>query len=117
MKTYSIIKTGYTRGIYGCSNEYFNLIISDDKGLHNLQFYGMYGTEERVSRVMTDNKYTNMYLSTTYGQLKRDDIAKKQLMSEQQAIEYIQRGFKQSKEEIEKEKKELEKIVASFQTV
>lgn len=31
MKTFITLKVGYTAGIYGCSNEYFNTIIIDNE--------------------------------------------------------------------------------------
>jgi hypothetical protein len=76
-KIYTIIKIGYTAGIYGCSNEYFTLIYTDKKdGFKSVSFYGMYGAEERVSATLKEKGYTQHYTQSFFGKMKRNDITK-----------------------------------------
>ena len=71
-KWYTIIKIGYSAGVYGCSNEYFTLIHTDKKeGLKSQSFYGMYGAEERVARMMEDNGYKQKYTHSFFGRMTR----------------------------------------------
>ena len=79
MKYATIIKTGYTAGIYGNSGEYFTCIFTSknaSKGLMWFKFHGQYGVEERVSRMMQDAGYTMSYSQADYGKLTRKDIMK-----------------------------------------
>jgi hypothetical protein len=89
MKQFTIIKIGYTAGIYGCSNEYFTLIISNKWGMRYLTFYGMYGAEERVSRVIEEYGYKKHYTNSIYGRMTRKDIPSKCVESEYTAIDTI----------------------------
>lgn len=95
MKTFTIIKVGYTAGIYGCSGEYFTCIITNSEdtdhqyNTNSFHFYGMYGPEERVAEVLKGKGYKDLYTQSHYGQLKRRDINKNCFKSETQAIEYI----------------------------
>lgn len=71
MKQFGIRKVGYSAGVYGCSNEYFVMVATIKGELRYLPFKGMYGVEERVARIMTENGYTKVFLgSTPGGQLK-----------------------------------------------
>lgn len=93
-KTFTIIKVGYTAGIYGCSNEYFTAIYTTEKdsfyGLDSISFYGMYGAEERISKAFNKLGYNNNYTPSNYGRLTRKDISKNLFISENEAIEAIQ---------------------------
>lgn len=83
MKHFTIIKTGYTAGIYGNSGEYFTCIFTDKKGLKSFKFNGQYGAEERVARLMESKGFTGSYCQAEYGQLKHKDIAKGNNYSEE----------------------------------
>lgn len=55
MKHFIIIKTGYSSGVYGCSAEYFTLVIYDpehDWKMIPINFQGMYGAEYRVAEYL-----------------------------------------------------------------
>ena len=87
-KWYTIIKIGYTKGIYGCSGEYFTLIYTDKKeGLKSQSFYGMYGAEERVSAIMKEKGYNEKYTQSFYGKMVRSDLTKN-CISEHDIIKY-----------------------------
>jgi len=90
-KTFTIYKVGYTAGIYGCSGEYFNVIITGVKNPNEYYtdgffFQGMYGVQERVSSVLKDAGYKEIYTQSVYGQLRRKDIPKGRFLSEYPAI-------------------------------
>ena len=79
MKVATIIKTGYSSGIYGCSGEYFTCIFTSknaSKGLMSFKFNGMYGVEDRVAEAMRNKGYTMAYCQADYGKLTRKDIMK-----------------------------------------
>lgn len=76
MKYFGITKTGYTAGVYGCSGEYFTCIYTTDKGLKSFKFNGMYGAEERVSKMMKDRGFQDSYIQSDYGKMTRKDIMK-----------------------------------------
>ena len=87
MKHFTIQKIGYTAGIYGCSNEYFSLIITDtedkqDKWIVQHIFYGMYGAENRIENILKEAGYDQRYIHSIYGRLTRNDIPQKLVKSE-----------------------------------
>lgn len=88
MKQFTILKVGYTKGIYGCSGEYFTCIYNNSKGLNSFNFYGMYGAEERISRAMKDKGYEEKYTPTDYGQMKQREVLKL-FKSEYQMLEEL----------------------------
>ena len=73
MKQFTNIKIGYTSGIYGCSNELFVCIYFNKKGMGSFCFKGMYGAEERVSRLMQDKGYKEVYTPSDYGKMRRKE--------------------------------------------
>lgn len=92
MKTFTIIKTGYSAGTYGCSNEYFTLIATDDQGEGtSINFHGLYGTDYRVAEPLKAKGYKQVHASAPYGQIKGEERtrANKYGKSEFEAIEYI----------------------------
>lgn len=74
MKQFTILKVGYTRGIYGVSGEYFNCIIVNNKGIQSIPFQGMYGVESRIARALKEKGYTEVYTPTDYGKMTRKDM-------------------------------------------
>lgn len=85
------LKVGYSAGIYGCSNEYFNTIIIDGNSkddIWNIPHYGMYGSEERVNSALKDKGYKEVYIPSDYGKIPARNLWKG-FISEQQAIEEI----------------------------
>lgn len=87
-KQFTILKVGYTAGIYGCSNEYFNCIYTDNEGMHSIPFYGMYGAEQRLERVLNDKGYEYQYIHTDFGKMKSREVWKG-FVSETEAIETV----------------------------
>jgi len=88
-KQFTTIKVGYTAGIYGCSNEYFTTIITNGKDIHSISHYGLYGSDDRINSYLKDKGYTEKYVPSNYGQLRRKDINKNLQKDEYEAIEYI----------------------------
>lgn len=84
-KSFTIIKVGYTVGIYGCSGEYFNCIIDDKQSIF---FHGMYGAEQRIADALKAKGYKEIYTQSIYGQLKRKDIPKNRFISEYDVLKY-----------------------------
>ena len=87
MKQFTIIKVGYTAGIYGCSNEYFTLIYINKKGMGSIGFYGMYGPEERLRSILDKNGYKYVHTPSDFGRMTKKEINKYVFVSEYQAIE------------------------------
>ncbi len=89
MKVFTIIKVGYTVGIYGCSGEYFHLMGWNDTDSISIRFHGMYGAEERVRQAMQDKGYTFTYFPNEFGRMTRKDHENR-FMHEGKAIEEIE---------------------------
>lgn len=87
-KWFTIIKVGYSAGIYGCSGEYFTCIYFDGNAPKSIHFSGMYGAEERVSRLLQDAGYTAIYTQSFFGRMTRKDTTKN-MLSEYTAIEEL----------------------------
>lgn len=97
MKTFTIIKVGYTAGIYGCSGEYFHLFYADttdNVGTEELFFCGMYGADSRIAKFMEEKGFESQYSQSIYGQLKRKDIPKNRFLDEEKAIEELKQRLK-----------------------
>lgn len=86
MKYFTIQKIGYTSGIYGCSGEYFSLVITNgeikDKYIRQYFFHGMYGPEERIAGILKQAGYEDKHIHSIYGKLTRKDIPQKLVFSE-----------------------------------
>lgn len=93
-KYFGIIKTGYSAGIYGCSNEYFVCIYTDKDRLNSFAFKGMYGVENRIEEAMKNKGYIYSYIPTQFGQIKGSDKNWCGFLYENKAIEYINKNFK-----------------------
>lgn len=96
IKTFTVTKIGYTAGVYGCSNEYFNLIIPahGKKKAYSTVFYGMYGAENRIENIMKEAGYTQQYVVSIYGKLTRKDVPSKCVQSEYQLDKYLPTVYK-----------------------
>lgn len=96
MKTFTIIKVGYSRGNVGCTNEFFTCIYTSKEGFSSLHFKGMYGAEERVSRLMRAKGFKDSYIQSRFGQLKGEDRrhAEKWSLNEGQAEDFLKGGLK-----------------------
>lgn len=86
-KWFTIIKVGYTVGIYGCSGEYFTVIVnpSSNKWVEGVDFYGMYGSEDRVAHVLKDAGYEEKYSRSNFGRMTLKDV-RGRFLSETEAI-------------------------------
>ena len=85
-KQFTILKVGYTAGIYGCSGEYFNLILPDK----NIYFSGMYGADDRVCRMFKDAGWIEHYISSNFGRMTLKET-RGRFLSESQAIDEIKK--------------------------
>ena len=88
MKQFTTLKVGYTAGIYGCSGKYFTTIVINGKKHTSLSYRGMYGSEERVARALTDKGYTEFYTPTSYGRMIAKEVNKNLFTSEQDVIKF-----------------------------
>lgn len=75
MKQFTIIKVGYTKGIYGCSNEFFTCVYVNDDGINSFSFKGLYGAEQRVARILTNKGYEEKYTSSDFGKMTAKEVA------------------------------------------
>ena len=82
MKAY-IVKTGYSSGIYGCSDEHFAAIFGDNM----IRFSGLYGAEHRVADELKAKGYDVTIHTAVYGKVTGND--KKWSISEAEAINEI----------------------------
>lgn len=95
MKHFIIIKTGYSSGVYGCTAEYFTLIIYDPSHswvLVPYYFYGMYGAEHRVAEYLHQaglKGYSGSY-SADYGKVP---YREKRGMNEHAMIEELKKLY------------------------
>ena len=96
MKNFSIIKIGYSSGVYGCSNEFFVCVYSTPSKFGLFHFSGMYGAEERVSRTLMDMGFKAYYTPNCFGKLIGEDKrhAERWGLSEAQVIDFVKGGFK-----------------------
>jgi len=72
MKKFGIIKVGYSCGIYGCTNEFFNCIYINGDEMNSFGFKGLYGVENEVERMLKEKGFEFTYIPTQYGQIKGD---------------------------------------------
>lgn len=86
MRLFTTIKTGYTSGAYGCSGEYFTLIMINGANTSSIKFNGMYGAEERVRAYLNKKGYKDFYTNGEYGKLNSREIHKPTNYSEYELI-------------------------------
>jgi hypothetical protein len=92
MKKFTTLKVGYTAGAYGCSGEYFTTIVLTGDNVRVFNFYGMYGADERVNRLLKDAGYESFYTPSDFGKMTQKDVRARGKFweSEYQAIETVQ---------------------------
>jgi hypothetical protein len=73
MKTFINMKTGYSAGMYGCSNEYFTLIAIDEDRFFSVAYKGMYGAENRVESPLRENGFKPYWAGANWGKLPAKD--------------------------------------------
>ena len=74
MKYATIIKTGYSVGLYGNSGEYFTCVFTSKNGMSYFKFEGQYGGEERVEQLLKDRGYKIAHVNADYGKVLKKDI-------------------------------------------
>lgn len=91
MKKFTTLKVGYTSGIYGCSGEYFTTIVITNDDVRVFNYYGMYGAEERVNRLLKDAGYDYFHTPSDFGKMTMKDVRSrgKFWQSEYAAIETV----------------------------
>jgi len=95
-KSFTITKTGYRAGVYGCIAEYFTLIIDDGGEFDSYYFSGLYGTEQRVAKQLKNAGYKEEYTYSNYGQITRKDI-RPNTMGETEIIKELETKLKGAK--------------------
>lgn len=89
-KLFIIMKTGYSAGVYGCSAEYFKLVVVKKGEMKSISFQGMYGPEERVAETLRDKGFKQNYCPYCgFGKITGKD--KNLAMSETEALEWIKK--------------------------
>lgn len=91
-KLFTIIKTWYTAGTYGCTWEQFTAIIIEWEQTNTILFEWLYGTEERIASLLKDKWFIQFYSYANYGKISRKEI-RKNTLSEHQAIEEIKNTY------------------------
>lgn len=69
-KQFITLKVGYSRGIYGCSDEYFTTIIINGDDIKSISYSGLYGSEERINAILKDSGYKQKHVPSDYGLIK-----------------------------------------------
>lgn len=86
---FTIVKVGYTKGIYGCSGEYFTAIYIKDNAIQSFCFVGLYGTDGRIAEAFKQKGYTQFYTQSDFGRMTKRETNTKIFMSESEALEHI----------------------------
>jgi hypothetical protein len=93
-KTFITLQVGYSWSrMYGKTAEYFTTIIINGNDIKSISHYGMYGSDERINRALTEKGYENKYIANDYGLITRKE-AWKGFMSENEALEEIKKEIK-----------------------
>lgn len=92
IQLFTIIKTWYTSGTYGCSWEQFTVIIIEWDKTNSILFEGLYGTEDRIASLLKEKWFNQFYSYANYGKISRKKI-RKNTLSEYQAIEEIKTQY------------------------
>ena len=71
---FTVIKTGYSAGVYGCSNEYFTVIVikgRKEEGIKTSSYHikGLYGEEDRIKELLEKEGFTFFYSNGVYGRV------------------------------------------------
>lgn len=96
MKQFTMPKVGYTSGAYGCTGEYFTLILINGKQTRNFTFHGLYGAEERVRSALIGKGWRFFHTSSPFGKLVRSDVNRPYILNEYEMVELIKNNFKNS---------------------
>jgi hypothetical protein len=94
MKTFTTLKVGYTAALTGCSNEYFNTIIVDGSKMFGIAHKGLYGSDNRVNKLLKSKGFSEVYIPTAFGRMLVKDINKHLFKTEGEANKFINNGFK-----------------------
>lgn len=97
IQLFSIVKTWYSSGTYGCTWEYFSLLVIEcgkwrEPISYGYKFEWMYWVESRISEIMKSKWFTQIYQNANYGKISKKDIMKTTL-SEYQIIEKLKSDF------------------------
>jgi hypothetical protein len=105
MKKIIINKCGYSVGIYGCSNEFFNAIAIDGDKIIGFTFSGLYGAESRIKAEFQKLGYEEKYIPlNTYGKLTRKDTGRAycEYMVVKNLPELLEHGYIETNKEYRK---------------
>lgn len=88
-KMFCTLKVGYTRGIYGCSGEYFiTILINRDKTSY-IKHHGLYGSDDRVNKAIEAKGYKWFYIPSEYGKMLKKDT--KRFIGEYEALAEVKK--------------------------
>jgi hypothetical protein len=97
IKEFSIFKVGYTAGVYGCSGEYYKVIVTYknidldlEKELHYV-IEAMYTNGKYIRKLLKDNGYIEKGIAIPYTQLKRKDLKGWEILRENDVIEDLKK--------------------------
>lgn len=85
MKKAYIIKTGYSSGVHGCTDEHFCIIAGEHIGFMS----SLYGGEHRIKELLVKMGFDVSIFSAVYGKVVGED--KKRSRPESAIIEEIQK--------------------------
>jgi hypothetical protein len=96
IKSFTILKIGYTAGVYGCTGEIFKVYLNDENNNCIDFFYlnEMYGGDRRLAGYLIENlnlKEKHDYIP--YTELKRKRVKELNCYHEKSAIEYIEKNY------------------------
>lgn len=69
MKLFTITKTGYSSGTYGCTDEYYTYIVINGEETTGGWFKGLYGEDYRVKEKIEKLGYKFFHTNSAYGKI------------------------------------------------
>jgi len=96
INSFTILKIGYTAGIYGCTGEIYKVYLNDIDGKCIDFFYlkEMYGGDRRLASYLIENlNLKEIYDYIPYGEMKSKRVKELNCYHEYSAIEYIEKNY------------------------
>jgi hypothetical protein len=97
IKEFSIFKVGYTAGVYGCSGEYYKVLVTyenfelDYKVELDYNIQAIYTNGQYIRQVLKDNGFSEKYISIPYTQLKKKDLQGWDILHESDVINELKK--------------------------
>jgi len=99
IKEISIFKVGYTAGVYGCSGEYYKVIVTyenidlDFKKEKDYLIQAMYTNGQSIRKLLKNSEFNEKYISVPYGKLTKKDLKSWTILNENDVIEDLKKEF------------------------